>query len=69
VKNIELFPNSTVTVYDHSGRVLYTKKGYANDWSGYYNGQPLNEDTYYYLIDLGPGERKIKGFITVVKRR
>jgi gliding motility-associated-like protein len=69
VKNIDLFPNNTVTVYDHSGRILYTKKGYTNDWNGNYNGQPLNEDTYYYLIDLGPGERKIKGFITVVKRR
>ena len=69
VKNIDLFPNNTVTVFDHTGRILYTKKGYANDWDGNYNGQPLNEDTYYYLIDLGPGARKIKGFITVVKRR
>src|SRR5205823_374931 len=32
VKNIELFPNNTVTIYDHSGRILYTKKGYTNDW-------------------------------------
>jgi large repetitive protein len=69
VKNILLFPNNTVTVYDHSGRVIYTKKGYTNDWDGTYNGAPLNEDTYYYFIDLGPGESKVKGFITVVKRR
>ena len=69
VKNIDLFPNSTVTVFDHTGKILYNKKGYANDWDGNYNGQPLHEDTYYYLIDLGPGERKIKGYITVIKRR
>ncbi|HTK20459.1 MAG TPA: cadherin-like beta sandwich domain-containing protein, partial [Mucilaginibacter sp.] len=69
VKNIDLFPNNTVTVFDHSGKVMYTKKGYNNDWDGNYNGQPLKEDTYYYVIDLGPGDRKIKGYITVLKKR
>ena len=69
IKNIDLFPNNTVTVFDHSGKVLYTKKGYNNDWDGNYNGQPLKEDTYYYVIDLGAGDKKIKGYITVLKRR
>jgi len=69
IKNIDLFPNNTVTVFDHSGKILYTKKGYNNDWDGNYNGQPLKEDTYYYVIDLGPGDKKVKGYITVLKRR
>jgi gliding motility-associated-like protein len=69
IKNIDLFPNNTVTVFDHSGKIMYTKKGYSNDWDGNYNGQPLKEDTYYYVIDLGPGDKKIKGYITVLKRR
>jgi gliding motility-associated-like protein len=69
IKNIDLFPNNTVTVFDHSGKVLFTRKGYSNDWDGNYNGQPLKEDTYYYVIDLGPGDRKIKGYVTVIKRR
>jgi len=69
IKNIDLFPNNTVTVFDHSGKVLYAKKGYSNDWDGNYNGQPLKEDTYYYVIDLGPGDKKIKGYITVLKKR
>ncbi|HEY4194497.1 MAG TPA: cadherin-like beta sandwich domain-containing protein, partial [Mucilaginibacter sp.] len=69
VKNILLFPNNTVTVFDHSGRVIYTKKGYTNDWDGTYHGAPLNEDTYYYVIDLGSGARTVKGFITVIKGR
>jgi gliding motility-associated-like protein len=69
IKNIDLFPNNTVTVFDHSGKIMYTKKGYSNDWDGNYNGQPLKEDTYYYVIDLGPGDKKIKGYVTVLKRR
>ena len=69
IKNIDIFPNNTVTVFDHSGKIIYTKKGYNNEWDGNYNGQPLKEDTYYYVIDLGPGDKKIKGYITVLKRR
>jgi gliding motility-associated-like protein len=69
IKNIDLFPNNTVTVFDHSGKILFTKKGYNNDWDGNYNGQPLKEDTYYYVIDLGPGDKQIKGYITVLKKR
>jgi len=66
VKNIELYPNNTVTVYNRNGSVVFTKKGYANDWGGTYRGSVLNADTYYYLVDLGNGT-SLKGFITVVR--
>jgi gliding motility-associated-like protein len=69
IKNIDLYPNNTVTVFDRSGKIMFTKKGYNNDWDGNYNGEPLKEDTYYYVIDLGPGDKKVKGYITVLKRR
>lgn len=32
VKDIQYYPNNTVTVYDRLGRVVYTKNGYTNDW-------------------------------------
>ncbi len=65
VKNIAFYPNNTVTVYDRTGRIVFTKKGYANDWAGTYRGSVLNEGTYYYSVDLGNGTIN-KGFITVV---
>ena len=67
VKDIQYYPNNTVTVYDRLGRIVYTKNGYTNDWGGTSRGVLLNEDTYYYLVDFGPGERKMKGFISIVR--
>ncbi|MFD1630005.1 gliding motility-associated C-terminal domain-containing protein [Pseudopedobacter beijingensis] len=66
VENIDLYPDSEVKVFDKSGRIIFSKKGYNNDWDGRIAGSSLNEDTYYYLIDFGPGQPKKKGFITML---
>ncbi len=67
VANIDVFPNNLVQVYDRSGRLLFTKKGYNNSWDGTVNGKQLAEGTYYYLIDFGPDKPKQKGFITLIR--
>lgn len=69
VKNIELFPDNTVTVFDKGGHTVYTQHGYSNDWNGTYGGMQLAEGTYYYMIDLGPQQPKLKGFITIIRNR
>jgi len=65
VKNIAFYPNNMVTIYNKAGEVVFTKKGYTNNWNGTWRGAALAEGTYYYNIDLGNGTQK-KGFITVV---
>jgi gliding motility-associated-like protein len=67
VKDIQLYPNNTVTIYDRAGRAVYSKKGYNNDWDGTLKGAPLAQGTYFYTIDLGPGYETLKGFITILK--
>ncbi|QKJ31112.1 gliding motility-associated C-terminal domain-containing protein [Mucilaginibacter mali] len=67
IKDIQLYPNNTVTIYDRAGREVYSKKGYNNDWDGTLRGAPLAQGTYYYIIDLGPSYEKLKGFITILK--
>ncbi|OXA86302.1 cadherin-like beta sandwich domain-containing protein, partial [Flavobacterium hydatis] len=67
IKDILLYPNNTVTVYDRAGRVVYSKKTYTNNWDGSYQGNPLSNETYYYLVDLGPDLAKLKGFITIIR--
>jgi len=70
IKDILLFPNNVVKVYDRSGRIVFTQRGYANTWGGTLNGVPLNEDTYYYVIDLGVKDAKpINGYITILRNR
>ncbi|MFF5380412.1 lamin tail domain-containing protein [Pedobacter suwonensis] len=67
VKNIDYYPNNTLKIFDKAGRILYTKQTYANDWDGTINGSPLNEGTYYYIIDLGKGIGTFKGYINIIR--
>jgi gliding motility-associated-like protein len=68
VKDIQLYPNNLVRVYDSAGRVVFAQKGYNNNWGGTLNdtGKPLAIGTYYYAIDLGIGGNVIKGYISII---
>jgi gliding motility-associated-like protein len=66
VNNLEFHPNNIVSVVDAGGTVVFSKKGYANDWAGTYKGDVLKEGTYYYTIDLG-NLSTLRGFFTVVR--
>jgi len=66
ILNIDLYPLNTVKVLDKTGKIVFTKSGYLNDWNGYYNGAPLPQGTYYYVVDLGTGS-PYSGYISVVR--
>ncbi|MCJ0741862.1 YDG domain-containing protein [Pedobacter montanisoli] len=74
IKNIDAYPNHTLSIYDRSGKELYKVRNYKNDWDGTFNGSPLAEGTYYYIIrfDQNPanlGAKVAKGFITIVRSK
>jgi len=69
IRNIDAYPDNEVKIFDRSGRMVYTKKGYLNEWGGTANGNPLQEGTYYFILDLGAGQPQFKGFITLVRDR
>ncbi|MGI4022887.1 MAG: MBG domain-containing protein [Janthinobacterium lividum] len=69
VKNIDLYPDNTVSIFDKGGRKLLEVKHYDNSWDGTFRGSPLTEGTYYYIIDFGPGKAPMKGFITILRTR
>ncbi|PYF74928.1 MBG domain-containing protein [Pedobacter nutrimenti] len=68
VKNIDMYPNNQVKIFDRAGRIVYEKRGYDNSWNGTVNGSPLSEGTYYYILDFGTGKLKQKGYITVIRQ-
>ncbi|TCC91893.1 T9SS type B sorting domain-containing protein [Pedobacter frigiditerrae] len=67
IENIDYYPNNTLKIFDRSGRIVYTKKGYANEWDGTYNGAALASDTYYYILDFGTNISQFKGYITIIR--
>lgn len=69
IKNIDLYPNNAVRIFDRDGRMVYSKLGYDNSWNGMFNGFPLPEDTYYYVLylDSNKGKETLKGYISLVR--
>ncbi|SOD13369.1 MBG domain-containing protein [Pedobacter xixiisoli] len=67
IRNIDMYPNNEIKIFDVAGRVVYSKKSYNNTWDGMLNGSPLAKGTYYYIIDFGDGKLKKKGFVSIVR--
>lgn len=69
VKNIHLYPNNELRIFDREGRIVFKMIGYDNSWNGQYNGNPLPEDTYYYILSFDSGKAKKTGFVSIVKEK
>jgi gliding motility-associated-like protein len=67
IKNLDMYPNNTLKVFNKAGREIFTKVNYGNNWDGTFNGSALVEDTYYYILDFGPGLPKLKGYVSIVR--
>ena len=64
---IENLGKADFTVFDRTGAVVYEDPDYQNDWNGVdYNGNPLPNDTYFYILK---GENGIVRTSFIVVRR
>lgn len=69
IENINYYPNNEVSIYNIYGQVIYTKKGYQNDWEGTYNGNTLPDGTYFYIIQIDHKTPVYKGTIDILKNK
>jgi gliding motility-associated-like protein len=54
---LEFHPENRLEVFNRWGSVVYRAEGYRNDWAGTNaQGEPLVEDTYYYVLELEDGQ-------------
>jgi gliding motility-associated-like protein len=67
IRGIETYPNCVVKVFNTWGKQVFSSKGYTEPWDGTYNGKTLPAGTYYYIIELGPGEKTYSGTVNIVK--
>ncbi|MEJ8804401.1 ice-binding family protein [Pontibacter sp. H249] len=66
VKNLEKYPDNELTIINRWGNEVYKAKSYKNNW----NGDGLNEGTYYYIVraKLCDGtEQLFKGYVMIVR--
>ncbi|MBB6460309.1 T9SS type B sorting domain-containing protein [Flammeovirga kamogawensis] len=75
IKDIEFYPNNTVTIYNRWGNVVYNDEKYDNTtvrWEGINHdngvvGKYLTAGTYFYKIDLRDGTSIRSGFVVIAK--
>ncbi|AZQ65437.1 gliding motility-associated C-terminal domain-containing protein [Flammeovirga pectinis] len=75
IKDIEFYPNNTVTIYNRWGNVVYNDEKYDNTtvkWEGINHdngvvGKYLTAGTYFYKIDLRDGSSIRSGFVVIAK--
>ncbi len=68
IENAHLLEDCEVLVYDRQGQKVYASVGYPVPWDGTYNGRPLPDGAYFYVIRCG--ERVFrKGSVTIARLR
>jgi gliding motility-associated-like protein len=68
IKNIELFPEAEVQVFNRWGQKVFTSRNIsADDWDGTVDGKPLPMDSYHYILYLSKDSNPIKGTITIIR--
>ena len=67
IKNIELFPNNSVYVFDSYGQLIYEASPYQNNWE--VSSFNLPDGTYFYAVKTAPSEATTKGTITVINSK
>ena len=67
IGNIFKYPNNSLEIYNRDGKLLYKTTQYTNSWDGKAYGNALPAGTYFYIMDLGDGNEKYHGTVTIVK--
>ena len=67
VMNLQLYPDCEVIVYNRLGSPVFSSMGYQNNWNGTYNGEPLPDATYYYVIKCAGTEKVVTGPISILR--
>ena len=70
IKGIQGFPDSQLDIFNRWGNLVYSKKGYTNDWNGLSNdGNELPDGTYFIVVDLNAeGKENVKGSIDLRRK-
>lgn len=65
IDGLQRFPEACIKIYDRYGKLLILMKPDDNGWDGTYMNKPVTSDDYWYVVELLPTSKLIKGHFTV----
>ncbi len=65
IRNLENYPDNEIAIFDRRGKVLFSCRGYQNDWAA----DGLADGVYFYriIIKVGSESKIFKGNINVLR--
>jgi len=66
IQDLALISPAKVAIYARSGKLVYESPAYDNKWTGDYNGNPLPEGSYFYVLQ-GAAGTVLKGTISILR--
>jgi gliding motility-associated-like protein len=67
ITGIEAFPDYQVTIFDRYGTKVYEAKPYSSPWNGTFQGKPLAQGAYFYIIGHQSTSNLYTGSITLIR--
>jgi gliding motility-associated-like protein len=67
IRFLDQYRNAQVDIYNTAGQVIFRSYGYRSAWDGKRNGGKMPAGTYYYVIDLGDGSKRMTGYVTILR--
>lgn len=64
IEGLQRHPNHTLVVFNRWGNAVFRSKDYHNDWGGTWGQNDLPDGTYFYILELGDGQR-LTGFVEI----
>jgi gliding motility-associated-like protein len=65
IKNLSVYKDYNITIYNDAGIAVLSTASYNNDWAGTYEGKRLPEGVYYYVVQSPDGTKKFRGSISI----
>jgi gliding motility-associated-like protein len=69
IKNIDLYPENEVLIFNREGQKIFGMSEYDNSWDGRYRNNAVPDGTYYFVLKFTDTGHIVKGAITVVRNK
>ena len=67
-EDASIIEGCSLVIFNRQGRKVYESDSYQNDWDGTYNGTPLPEGDYYYVIKCDDGGEPLTGGVRILRQ-
>ena len=64
IKGLQNYPANELVIFNRWGTEIFKQKGYDGEWDGTFDGLPLTDGTYFYILKDGEGNTQ-SGYVQI----